>query len=276
LHDNHSELGRRRRRRQVRGGGVRDSIGSQRGRGRRHGGVDHVQYAAPVALVLFLLLLLTDAGVRRRGREPLLRAGDGAAEKDACKEAWRGVGGGRGSVSEALLLLRPERLCVSAWRQGVGVVRRTGEQHALGEAQSRCRRLEPAKRGARPGPWRRRRRGKGTQPGLARQTRLGLEARALPLRRVAEVRGGPVARSRVVACARGAPHVGAGLVRDGVDAHLGEPLLEVRVPVVLDLVVCALGQVRRDRRPPAGCARACHCQSFCFSPLMKQASKQCY
>jgi hypothetical protein len=54
-------------------------------------------------------------------------------------------------------------------------------------------------------------------------------------------------------CAGGATcgvGVCAGLVRDGVDAHLGEALLEVRVPVVLDLVVRALGQVRRDRRPP--------------------------
>lgn len=31
----------------------------------------------------------------------------------------------------------------------------------------------------------------------------------------------------------------AGFVRDGIDAHLQEALLQVRVPVVLDLIVCA-------------------------------------
>jgi len=38
-------------------------------------------------------------------------------------------------------------------------------------------------------------------------------------------------------------------VRHGVEAHLDEPLLEVRVPEVLDLVVRPARQVRRDRRP---------------------------
>ena len=95
------------------------------------------------------------------------------------------------------------------------------------------------------------------QLGLARQARLRLEPRALPLRRVAEVRGGPgVLRARGAAAAARADRVGARLVRDRVDAHLGQPLLEVRVPVVLDLVVGALRQVRRDRRPPACTKRA--------------------
>jgi hypothetical protein len=247
LHDGYSELCRRRQVHRR----VRDSLGSQRRRRRRHGRVDHIQYAAPVALVL-LLLLLTDASVRRRGREPLLRAGYSTVKKDAGKEAaWR-----VGVITEAVLL--PERLPVRAQRQDGGrarraervVVARSGEERALGEAERRGGGLEPA--GRRRG--RRWRRGERAQLGLARQARLCLEPRALPLRRVAEVRGGPVARPG--GGGAGAARVGAGLVRDGVDAHLGEALLEVRVPVVLDLIVRALGQVRRDRRPPADCTRA--------------------
>ncbi|BAT07970.1 Os09g0401050, partial [Oryza sativa Japonica Group] len=41
-----------------------------------------------------------------------------------------------------------------------------------------------------------------------------------------------------------------GLVCDGVDPHLPELLLDVRVPVVLDLVVRPARQVRRDLGPP--------------------------
>jgi hypothetical protein len=41
-----------------------------------------------------------------------------------------------------------------------------------------------------------------------------------------------------------------GLVGDRVDAHLPELLLDVRVPVVLDLVVRPPRQLRRDLGPP--------------------------
>jgi hypothetical protein len=44
--------------------------------------------------------------------------------------------------------------------------------------------------------------------------------------------------------------VGEGLVRDGVDAHPGQLLLELGVPVVLDVVVRPPRQLRRDHRPP--------------------------
>jgi hypothetical protein len=118
---------------------------------------------------------------------------------------------------------------------------------ALGEAERGGRRLEPAGRRLVV----ERRRGGGrerAQLGLSRQARLGLEPRALPLRRVAEVRRDLGA---LRAPAAGRERVGARLVRDRVDAHLGQPLLQVRVPVVLDLVVGALGEVRRDGGPPA-------------------------
>jgi hypothetical protein len=194
--------------------------------------------------------LLAGAGVCRRGRELLFRAGDGTVEKHAGEEAvLLGV-----LSTEAVLLCESahervrglDRLMTSGV---VHVVRRVGGHcRALREAQRRGRRVEPA--GCR-------RRGEGAQLGLATQARLGLEPRALPLRGVAEVRGGVVARG---GGRGGRGRVGAGLVRDGVDAHLGEPLLEVRVPVVLDLVVRSLGQVRRDRRPPADRTR--ECQSF--------------
>jgi hypothetical protein len=84
----------------------------------------------------------------------------------------------------------------------------------------------------------------------ARLARLGLEPCALPLRRVAlgVLRARGTAAGPSSACPE---RIGARLVRDRVDAHLGQPLLEVRVPVVLDLVVGALREVRRDRRPPA-------------------------
>jgi hypothetical protein len=42
-----------------------------------------------------------------------------------------------------------------------------------------------------------------------------------------------------------------GLVRDRVDAHLTQLLLEPRVPVVLDIVVGAARQLCGDQRPPA-------------------------
>jgi hypothetical protein len=47
-----------------------------------------------------------------------------------------------------------------------------------------------------------------------------------------------------------------GLVRDGVDAHPGQLLLQLGVPVVLDVVVRPTRQLRRDHRPPAR-ARVC-------------------
>lgn len=45
-----------------------------------------------------------------------------------------------------------------------------------------------------------------------------------------------------------------GLVRDGVDAHPGQLLLQLRVPVVLHVVVRPPRKLRRDHRPP------CHTQ----------------
>ncbi|BAS89639.1 Os04g0470650, partial [Oryza sativa Japonica Group] len=41
-----------------------------------------------------------------------------------------------------------------------------------------------------------------------------------------------------------------GLVRDGVDAHPGQLLLQLRVPVVLHVVVRPPRKLRRDHRPP--------------------------
>jgi hypothetical protein len=73
-------------------------------------------------------------------------------------------------------------------------------------------------------------RGSGGKEG---QARLSLEAGGLPLRHVA--RGGAT---------------GGRAGRGRGEAHPAQLLLEVRVPVVLDLVVRPAGQLRRDHGPP--------------------------
>lgn len=70
------------------------------------------------------------------------------------------------------------------------------------------------------------------------QPGLGFETGALPLGHVAQV--GSVLS---VAAAGTVCIMVLGLVGHGVDAHLGQSFLEVRVPVVLDLVVCPFGQM---------------------------------
>ena len=76
-----------------------------------------------------------------------------------------------------------------------------------------------------------------------REERLERRRRRRPRRR--EERGGGAEAAAV------GEEVGwQALVGDGVDAHSQQLLLDVRVPVVLDLVVRPPVQVRRDRRPP--------------------------
>jgi hypothetical protein len=85
----------------------------------------------------------------------------------------------------------------------------------------------------------------GRHPRL-REAGLGLQADAVPLRHVGERGAHDGLEVQILEQQRG-PR----LVRHRVDAHLHQPLLQVRVPVVLDLVVRPPRQMRRDRRPPA-------------------------
>lgn len=75
----------------------------------------------------------------------------------------------------------------------------------------------------------------GAESGFPGEAGLGFEAGALPLSHVAEVGG---ALGLAVASAES---VALGLVGHRIDPHLGQPLLEMGVPVVLDLIVSSLG-----------------------------------